>query len=359
MGLVRGILSILLLSLGCARRDHRMLCENAFLQGQGDNVIALAQEWLEKQPGTVLPNFALSVAYYLAADFTKTAHYRKQAFGSSGPDEELRTWVRGLLEKAPRSPWAQVAFAIVAEQDGDVAVAAEHYSKAAELDPNNLLLRYVMQIPSTAGVQTPPRRTVKATLHGTMRPADGPWGRVLPLPKETQVKGSVESVLGGLRCHAAVDDWAYLYANKSSETPLGWGVRIGEGQVIVSGDEYADIAAGQISCCAQQQFEVRPFDYSGRYVLLQASRNAPPGIVVPIQIHESAPGPSETRTEVKTPATINVSGRLYRNDNGANVFAGMTIDGKGRRIGINTQYMRISLDDTCYVEGEFGCISLR
>ena len=96
--------------------------------------------------------------------------------------------------------------------------------------------------------------------------------------------GMLETNIGEIKMYAYFGSWSYLYSDESKKIEIGWGPNLTKGKVIFSSKDYDSMESGNLGYYVKNFYESQPFDYLGKYVLINLDSAKGHHLAVPMII---------------------------------------------------------------------------
>lgn len=266
----------------------------------------LAQQcaaWKREQPEHPVPDFLLSCIYYLGEDFVQMNAYRERAFESAHSTTVIARWIETSVQKYSSSAWIHCAQGNLLLFESRYGLALQSYTRAVVLEPNDPRLRYHKGVPISLARQhnlyrSRPRMRIQPT--GRAHPLEGAWGYgFMPIQDEFSVNGQVESkpipnVPGDFSADfdepefiGNVTDWVYLFDRPDGKV-IGWAVVATSGSILTdTGPGYRRMESRNLRYVWEESCPVYPFDYLGKFVLLNPQPERGKRLVIPVELYST------------------------------------------------------------------------
>ncbi len=295
----------------------------------------------ERVNTTTLIPLLLSVDAFIRRDIAETGRWRRQTLDNNAGSERLKHWIAAYVERYPDRPWSHFIAGCGYEALSDMTSALSSFRQAQTLAPNDVLIRRCREIVAVKLLPHRPETHCRATATGTMRIKTGPYGYVMPLPGETVASGDTECKIGQIELRGTISGTTVMQ-NKNN-APIGWGVLVTSGELLMSAEEYDVLMRREIDAYASQLFDAAPLDYGGEYVQISLSQPFHK-FVIPVQVYPD--GDSKVRTlEGEIRGVLDRSG----------IAAGFPL---GTPTGMSVfGSMDIILNDETHFEGRIGFVS--
>lgn len=259
---------------GCAPTEGEKT-EAAVLEGRFDAAVEAGALWVEQSPEECMPHFLLALGHYILGNGTEAANHREAWLGADDAVPAASRWLEANREAMEIEWLAPFLEAVLTEAEGYEVEAENLYAVALEKYPDNEFLEHSLY--SMAGddqfeIRIPEEDPVTYT--GTLWLDNQRFLPVDPLvePDNADFKvtgGKLVSRLADLEWTARFGDWAYVL-DGATGAQVGWASMLTAGKIVTRpepGDLAVDLENAtslKIDC----RYEVRPFDFLGKYVLI-------------------------------------------------------------------------------------------
>jgi len=275
------ILSIALLSAILSSCENYE--ETSVLAFQAANFEAsgkAAESWANRDPDNPLPHFILAVSNYFNGDGAQTDNHRKRALGNGENISLISNWIDQLDLQAMPESRVHFLYGIQAEITGDLNAALENYTKALEIEPDEKLFLYNvdalnLDLDPKVGYSNPGDGNMSKNdgirYQGEMKLASSAW---VPVEGAFDVTaGTIRTGLGKSSFSGNTGGWVYV-KNQETGDIVSWAPTVTDGMLLIASQSSPNQGpdSKSITIQADADYEHLPFDFQGRYRLIQIDK---------------------------------------------------------------------------------------
>jgi tetratricopeptide (TPR) repeat protein len=110
--------------------------ETAFVAAKWDDVVALGEKRVEKEPENAVVHFVMSMAYYMKGDYDLQERERSLALEDEENADSIVAWCEQLTQRFPDNYYAYLLLGSAYRAKDEVNKAMESYQRAVQISPN-------------------------------------------------------------------------------------------------------------------------------------------------------------------------------------------------------------------------------